>query len=230
MYICIYVYMYICICILSMQAKSWSSWCHAEAPSMSLIVPCFELQDESNSAAVAELCWIDKVNAGLWAGALDSCICCIIHSKSDTNVENLYDRAKEWLNQAIHGYSMFLIVVLLCLEEVRKLGWMYWSQTQHGSRSGDVEIVQVFYSIPPSSSIFCITPQYKTSIWINLCCLLKLVSASKYGKDCTEAQANVEPKVQRVLSKVPRGRNCWASESSERFLHFSSFVPIGKSE
>lgn len=64
---------------------------------------------------------------------------------------------------------------------------LYWSQTQHGSCSGDVEIVQVFYSL---HLFFVITKQYKrihinyTSIQnitlYHLCCLPNLVlSVSK---------------------------------------------------
>jgi|OrbCmetagenome_4_1107370.scaffolds.fasta_scaffold247545_2 hypothetical protein len=36
-------------------------------------------------------------------------------TKSETNVGKLYGAAKEQLNQAIHGYSMFLVFVLFCV-------------------------------------------------------------------------------------------------------------------
>ena len=84
---------------------------------------------------------------------LDSYICVELYNiaNSETNAGNLNDRAGKGSTEL--GYSWLFHVsgflVILCLEEVRKLGWMYWSQTQHGSCSGDVEIVQVFHRIHP---------------------------------------------------------------------------------
>ena len=96
---------------------------------------------------------------------LDSYICVELYNiaNSETNAGNLNDRAGKGSTEL--GYSWLFHVsgflVILCLEEVRKLGWMYWSQTQHGSCSGDVEIVQVFHRIHPFISQNT-TKQHKT--------------------------------------------------------------------